>query len=254
MSPQDLSGQVTLVTGAAVRTGKAIAMGLAQAGADVIVHCHRNEQAAQATAGEIRSMGRNAWVFSANFEAPDGASELAQRVTDDVGQLDILINNVGNYPVKPPLQHSTEEFRSTMETNLVAPFTLIRELEPLLNQSNSASVINLGYAGAEQVVANAKSMVYQMSKTALLVMTKTLAQELGPRGIRVNMISPGHLDNSVDLPTDLASDVPLQRAGTTDDIVDALLYLLRRNSYVTGVNLEVAGGYRLALDGSYRDR
>lgn len=242
-----LTGQTALVTGAAVRTGRAIALALAEGGADLIVHANHSVSAANELAVEIRDIGRNAWVCTANFEEAEGARRLANRVTTEVGRLDILVNNVGNYPVKSPLAHQTDELRATLESNLIAPFTLIRELAPLLDRSSNANVVNLGYAGVEQVVANRNAMAYQISKTGLLILTKTLAQELGPRGIRVNMVSPGHLDNSVDLPSELATHVPLQRAGTTSDIIDAIFYMLKPGSYVTGTNLEVAGGYRLSL-------
>ena len=243
----DLSGQVALVTGAAVRTGRAIALGLAAQGADIFIHYHRNHQQALQLADEITALGRQAWIGSADFCDASGVKTLVDQLVAEVGRVDLLVNNVGNYPIKPPLDYSPEEIREVFEANLIAPFALIQQLMPLLQQSASAQVINLGYAGVELITANTKVMAYQMSKTALLVMTKTLAKELGPQGVRVNMVSPGQLENSVDLPPNIAERVPLQRAGTTQDIVDAIVYLSKKGSYVTGVNLEVAGGYRLAL-------
>ncbi len=243
----DLSGQVALVTGAAVRTGRAIALGLAGEGANIFIHYNRNHQQALQLADEIRAMGCQAWVGSADFCDAAAVNALADQLINEVGRLDLLVNNVGNYPVKSPLECSPDEMREVFEANLIAPFALIQQLMPLLQQSASAQVVNLGYAGVELITANTKVMAYQMSKTALLVMTKTLAKELGPLGVRVNMVSPGQLENSVDLPPNIADRVPLQRAGRTQDIVDAIVYLSKKESYITGINLEVAGGYRLAL-------
>ena len=119
---------------------------------------------------------------------------------------------------------------------------------PALAASGIGHVINLGYAGVEHLVANTRAMAYQISKAGLLVLTRSLAQALGPDGIRVNMVSPGHIDNSVDLPADIHSHVPLGRPARIDDIAGALLFLLSpAGGYITGANIEVAGGYRLSL-------
>jgi NAD(P)-dependent dehydrogenase (short-subunit alcohol dehydrogenase family) len=112
--------------------------------------------------------------------------------------------------------------------------------------TTGGNIINIGMAGLEGIRANVFGTDYYVSKTGLLVLTRALASAYAPRNIRVNMVSPGQLDNSVDLPPpqEIGRYVPLGRAGTMDDIVQAVEYLLDAG-YVTGVNIDVSGGYRL---------
>jgi NAD(P)-dependent dehydrogenase (short-subunit alcohol dehydrogenase family) len=243
-----LEGRVALVTGAAKRTGRGLALALARAGADVVVHYGRSRQEAESAVAEITALGRRGFAISADLAVPGQAEALIEASLTQAGRLDLLVNNVGNYPLGDPLGLSPDEFRATLETNLTAPYALIRAALPALLASGMGQVINLGYAGVEHPVANTRAMAYQISKAGLLVLTRSLAQALGPRGVRVNMISPGHIDNSVDLPADIASHVPLGRPARIDDIAGALLFLLSpAGAYITGANIEVAGGYRLSL-------
>jgi len=244
----DLAGRVALVTGAARRTGRGLALALARAGADVVVHYGRSRQEAESAVAEITALGRRGFAVSADLAVPGQAEALIETALACAGRLDVLVNNVGNYPLGDPLGLAPDAFRATLETNLTAPYALIRAALPALLASGTGQVINLGYAGVEHPVANTRAMAYQISKAGLLVLTRSLAQALGPRGVRVNMISPGHIDNSVDLPADIASHVPLGRPARIDDIAGALLFLLSpAGAYITGANIEVAGGYRLGL-------
>ncbi|MGK2941128.1 MAG: SDR family oxidoreductase [Immundisolibacter sp.] len=244
----DLAGRVALVTGAAKRTGRGLALALARAGADVVVHYRRSQPEAESAVAEITSLGRRAWALSADLATPGEAERLIDAALRAAGRLDILVNNVGNYPLGEPLDQTPDEFRATLETNLTAPYALIRAAVPALAASGMGHVINLGYAGVEHLVANPRAMAYQISKAGLLVLTRSLAQALGPRNIRVNMVSPGHLDNSVDLPEAIESHVPLGRPAQVQDIASAVLFLLSSGgAYITGANIEVAGGYRLSL-------
>ena len=244
----DLRGRVALVTGAAKRTGRGLALALAGAGADVVVHYGRSRQEAGSAVAEIAALGRRGIAIQADLGQPGEAERLIATALERAGRLDVLVNNVGNYPLGDPLGLTPDEFRATLETNLTAPYALIRAAQPALAASGSGHVINLGYAGVEHLAANTRAMAYQISKAGLLVLTRSLAQALGPAGIRVNMISPGHIDNSVDLPADIRRHVPLGRPARVDDIAGALLFLLSpAGAYITGANLEVAGGYRLSL-------
>lgn len=244
----DLTGRVVLVTGAAKRTGRGLALALARAGADVAVHYGQSRQDAESAVAEIAALGRRGFAISADLAVPGQAEALMEAALKQAGRLDVLVNNVGNYPLGKPLGLSPEQFRATLETNLTAPYALIRAALPALVASGVGQVINLGYAGVEHMIANTRAMAYQISKAGLLVLTRSLAQALGPQGVRVNMVSPGHIDNSVDLPADIQSHVPLGRPARINDIAGALLFLLSpAGAYITGANIEVAGGYRLSL-------
>ena len=160
------------------------------------------------------------------------------------GRLDLLINNVGNYEPKPLAELSIEDWDSCIAANLSGAFYCCREATPLL-KSSGGQIINLGYAGVDALVGNPDATAYQVSKSGLLVLTKSLATALAPE-VRANMLSPGQLENSIDLPQDLEATLPTGRAGRLDEVADALLWLVAAD-YVTGVNIDVAGGYRLAL-------
>ncbi len=243
-----LAGRRALITGAARRTGACIAIELAGAGADVVIHYQHSQQQAEQTAVSCRELGVDAVTVSADLSQPQAAAE---QIDEQIGRtglpVNILVNNVGNYPVGGPLQLPTAEFADLLGTNLLAPYALIRQLAPMLGGGAEADIINIGYSGVEHTVANRHAMAYQISKAGLLIMTRTLAQELGPQGVRVNMVSPGQLENSVDLPTDINQQIPLGYAGAEEEIASAIIYLLGEGRYISGANIDVGGGYRLGL-------
>jgi 3-oxoacyl-[acyl-carrier protein] reductase len=240
----DLSGRVALVTGAAKRLGRHLAEELAAAGATVFVHFHRSEAEAVAVVKGIQDRGGRAIPLQADLLDEDAPAGVMRAIADAEGRLDILVNNVGNYPLGPVEESTPQEWRDTLEANLIAPLALVQAGLPLMS-ADETHIVNIGYAGVENLLPNQDATAYQVSKTGLLILTKTLAERFGPRGIRVNMISPGQLENSVDLPeaSELARVIPLGRAGRLEDVSAAMLFLLRPDSYLTGTNLDVAGGY-----------
>ena len=241
----DLSGRWALVTGAAKRLGRDLALALADAGADVLVHYRSSEAEALAVAEEIAAKGRRAEILRADLAEPDGPSRLAAGVLEaSGGVIGVVINNVGNYAVGPIEDSPASQWRETFAANLIAPHELTRRLHEAF-PATGGHVVNLGYAGVENLRPHPEAAAYQASKTALLVLTKSWAVRLAPRGVRVNMISPGQLEYSVDLPADPKSAIPLGRPGRSSDVIGALFFLLQPNSYVTGVNIDVAGGWRL---------
>ena len=242
---RELAGKTALITGAAHRLGRHLALSLGRAGADVVVHYQGNEEKACSVVAELENMGRKAWALQADFLKRGEAQRLADDALTLTGGYQILINNVGNYLVKDLLGTTAQEWRDLFETNLIAPQILIRSFVEQLPSDHTGHILNLGYAGVETIRPHLKATAYQASKTSLLVLTKSYAELLAGCGIRVNMISPGHLDNSIDLPENLAAEIPIGRAGRLADIEDALHYLLDFEGYVTGINLDVAGGYRL---------
>ncbi|MBL4621714.1 MAG: SDR family oxidoreductase, partial [Immundisolibacteraceae bacterium] len=237
-----------LVTGSAIRTGRSIALQLASAGANLLIHYHHSGEAAEQTAAACRQFGVRAETVSADLGQPEQAGQIIFQAAEDHGlAIDILVNNVGNYPNSPPLGLPADQFGDLLNTNLIAPYALIQALLPQLSSAPEADIINLGYSGAEHPVANHHAMAYQISKTGLLILTRTLAQQLGPQNIRVNMVSPGQLDNSVDLPDSLLDHIPLGYAGSESDIAETIEFLLVQGRYINGANIDVGGGYRMGL-------
>src|SRR5690606_31637268 len=152
--------------------------------------------------------------------------------------------NVGVYKTGPLTGFPPDDFDLVLRSNLGGAYRLIHALQPLV--PNGGSIVNIGYAGVENLTGSTDNTAYLNSKTGLLLLTKSLAQALGPAGVRVNMVSPGILSNSVELPEDPADFVPMHRLGTIGEVTDAVEFLIGdRARYITGVNLDVAGGYHL---------
>jgi 3-oxoacyl-[acyl-carrier protein] reductase len=239
-----MSRPVALVVGGARRLGRRLVLELADTGHDVVVHYRGSARDAEDTAAEARRRGAGARTAQADLLDPSSIEALLASVAAREGRLDVLVFNVGNYDPKPPEQVTPDEWNRHMQTNLNAAWACCFHGRALL-EASGGQLITLGYAGVDALVGNPRAAVYQVSKTGLLVLTKSQAEAWAPT-IRANMISPGQLANSIDLPDDLAAAIPAGRAGTLDDIAGALRYLLGA-TYVTGANIDVAGGYRLSL-------
>jgi 3-oxoacyl-[acyl-carrier protein] reductase len=239
--------KTALVTGSSVRTGREIGLHLARQGWRVVVHGRPGGNAeAQEAALAFREAGGDAVVALADISTEAGCRELSSMVPE--GPLDLLVHNVGIYRPGPLLAASAGDWTETLRTNLDAPFHLTRQLVDRMPAGSS--IVAIGYVGTGKLAGTLRTGAYSVSKTGLLVLVRSLALELGPRGIRVNMVSPGQLENSVDLPDDISRRVPLGRAGRVEEVAQAVAWLASDDAaYVTGQELEVAGGLMLSLKG-----
>lgn len=234
----------TLVTGGAKGLGREICLELARQGFSVLVHYKSSRQEALAVVEACRHAGVAAEAIQGDFSSPDSVLSFAVECRLRFPSIKNLINNVGNYLVKSGVDTTPEEWTRLFQTNVLAPITLIHELLPGVIASKG-SIINIGVAGVGCVRADVKRTAFTATKMALLMATKSLARELAPSGVRVNMVSPGHMEHSVDLPKDL-SQLPMGRPATFEEVTRAVLFLLRGdNSYITGQNIEVGGGIAL---------
>lgn len=241
--------RTALVTGSAKRLGREMALRLAGLGYHTWVHYLTSRREAEATLDAIRKAGGSGSLVKGDMARKADIRAMAKRIGDASGRIDVLVNNVGIYRTGDLIDYRVEDFEATLQANLVGPFHLVQRLLPLF-PSEGGSIVNIGYAGLENLTASVHNTAYLASKSGLYVLTKSLAQALGPRLIRVNMVSPGILDNSVELPRRPKDQIPLGRLGTCSDVCDALEFLVgKQASYVTGVNLDVAGGYMLRLSG-----
>jgi 3-oxoacyl-[acyl-carrier protein] reductase len=234
--------QVALVTGGAKRLGRRLVEDLAARGYTVIVNYLSSESAADEVVAGIRARGGRARPHRCDVGSSADVAAMFESIAATEGRLDVLINNVGNYAPTPVLQLGVDQWDATLRSNLSGPFYCCRAGLPLM--TSGGCIVNIGYAGVEALVANPEATDYQVSKTGLLVLTKSLAAAAAPQGVRVNMVSPGQLANSVDLPDDVVATIPAGRAGTLDDMSAAITFLID-SDYVTGQNIDVAGGYRL---------
>ena len=235
-----------LVTGSAVRVGRAIAVALAEDGWFVYVHARCDAEAARETLELVRAAGGQGDVVVGDIVSREGCEAVFSQIEGEA--LDLLVNNVGVYSTGPLSTLDPSEWDRLLRTNLDGTFHCCQLAIPRLR--SGGSIVNLGYVGVQSLAGTVKTAAYSVTKAGILVLTRSLALELAPRGIRVNMVSPGQLDNSVDLPEDHACRIPLGRAGTPQDVAQAVLWLSSdKASYVTGQNLDVAGGLMLGLRG-----
>lgn len=238
------SSPVALVTGAARGIGQAIALSLAESGCAVAVHYRSSLEDAQATTDACRAKGVEAEMFAADVTRPDEATALIDRVHGTLGGPDILVNNVGNYHQGPLEDLSVETWHEMFDSNLHSTFYLCRAALPLMETAGWGRIVNLGYAGSELLKARPSIAPYAIAKTGVILYSKTLAKAYAGRGITVNVVSPGIIENSVTKPP--LSSLPMGRTGQLGELASAVKYLVSEEAaYVTGVTLEVAGGWNL---------
>ena len=247
----DLSNRIALVTGGSRGLGRATAARLAEHGARVIIHYGSNRDAADALAAEIVGKGGQADVLGADLAAADGAHRLAEAVTAlGIERLDILVANAGVAQMNAFAEETVESFDRHFAINVRAPFFLVQQLLPLLGERSS--VIFLSSVAARAAFEGGS--IYSATKGAVEVLTRNLAKELGPLGIRVNAVAPGAIDTDmaqVYLGTEEGREFikglqALKRIGQPDDIADAVLFLASDQSrWVDGRTLEASGGANL---------
>jgi 2-deoxy-D-gluconate 3-dehydrogenase len=244
-----LDGKVALVTGASRGLGAAMAIGLAQAGADVALH---SQDESSATAGEIaRTSGRRTESLKADLADRNAPDRLIADALAAFGQIDILINNAGIIRRQPAAEHSDEYWDSVIEVNLSSVFRLCRRVgQHMIDRRGGGKIINVASLLSFQGGINVPG--YSAAKGGVMQLTKALANEWAPHGINVNAIAPGYMetDNTTALRADRAryraitDRIPAGRWGQPQDLVGAAIYLASRAAdYVNGHVLVVDGGW-----------
>jgi len=235
---------VAIVTGGARRLGRHLCMALAARGYDIVIFYRSSEEAARDLEQQITATGRRARAREVDVGVAAQVAGAFAELARMEGRVDLLVNNVGNYNPQHITDLNPEVWDATLATNLSGAYYCCYHALPLM--AAEGNIINIGMAGLEGIRANVRGADYYVSKTGLLSLTRSLAVAYAERNIRVNMVSPGQLDNSIDLPPpdEIGRSVPLGRAGELPEVAHAVEYLLDAK-YGTGVNIDVAGGYRL---------
>ncbi len=239
-----MTHRYALVTAGAQGLGRAIVQHLARQHYFVFIHCYTSQQDAEALQAEITAAGGQALSLQADLSRRDEREHLFQRITVVTSELHLLVNNLGWY-VMERLPHVTiEQWEYALALNCTAAFHLTQLALPLLEASRPASrVINLGDSACDRIEGHIMATPYHIGKLGLHILTRSYAQLLMPKGITVNMISPGFLERSVDCPP---TYLPAGRKGRFEDVLGALDYLLSEQAcYVSGTNLLVTGAWNL---------
>jgi 3-oxoacyl-[acyl-carrier protein] reductase len=243
----DLTGKAAIVTGGSRGIGKAIALRLAEQGADICFSYRGNVEAAKTTVGELEGLGRRAMSIQADVTRPEAAEELVKAVLDAFGKVDILVNNAGITRDDLIMRMSPDAWRDVLETNLFGAFWTLKAVTRPMLRAKSGRIINItsvsGQAG-QMGQAN-----YSSAKAGLIGLTKAAARELGSRGITVNAVAPGFV--LTELTESLAEEwkqritdqTPLGRFGTVEEVAYAVAFLASDEAaYITGQVLAVDGG------------
>ena len=242
-----LDGKVALITGAARGIGKAIALKYASEGADIAFTYHTTNEAVVAElVGEIEALGVKVRAYQADASDFALALSLAGEIHKEFGHIDILVNNAGITRDGLMMRMTEEQWDEVLNTNLKSAFNYIRACTPIMARQRSGSIINV--SSVVGVAGNAGQCNYSASKAGLIGLAKSIAKEMGPRGIRANCIAPGFI--ATDMTTTLGESVqeeiiktiPLRRGGTPEDVAGVALFLASDlSSYVSGQVVNCCG-------------
>lgn len=233
--------KTALVTGAAKGIGRAIALKLAREGYSIALHYRASSDEAFAVKLEIEALGMRAVTLSADLRDSSEAQTLVSSAHEQLGGLGVLVNNVGNYVRKPLAELTVIDWHEMLDSNLNAAFYTCHAALPIMRAQGYGRIVNLGFAGAQNLIARPNILPYAIAKTGIILLTKAIAQSEAAHGITSNVVAPGVIENSISKPLEL---IPLQRLGTVEELSDAVWGFVD-SSYQTGQVLEVAGGFNL---------
>lgn len=245
-----LEGKVALITGAARGIGKAIAMKFASEGADIAFTDLVIDENGKATEAEIAALGVKAKGYASNAANFDETHTVVEQIKADFGHIDILVNNAGITKDGLMMRMSEAQWDAVIAVNLKSAFNFIHAILPIMMRQRSGSIINM--ASVVGVHGNAGQANYASSKAGLIALAKSIAQEVGSRGIRANAIAPGFIETAMTaaLPEDVRKDwcnrIPLRRGGKVEDIANVATFLASdMSSYVSGQVIQVDGGMNM---------
>ncbi len=242
MPGKPLEGQVVLITGAAKRIGRSIALRLAAEGADIVVNYASSKPEADSLVGEIKSAGRRAIPLQADVSQRSEVQKLFSATENEFGRLDILVNNAGTFFPAKFEELTEEQWDHILNVNLKSQFLCAQSAAPIMKRQGRGRIINLSSLGG--LLPWPAYTHYCVSKAGSIMLTRCLARALGPE-ILVNSVAPGTIQFPGEPPDEeYIRRVPLHRTGTGDDIAQAVLYFASA-AFVTGQILVVDGGRSL---------
>ncbi len=245
-----LEGKTALITGAARGIGKALALRFAEAGANIAFTDLEINDAAKETESEIAAFGVKVKGYASNAANFEQTHEVVKQIVEDFGSIDVLVNNAGITKDGLMLKMTEQQWDAVLTVNLKSAFNFIHAVIPVMSKQRKGSIINM--SSVVGVHGNAGQCNYSASKAGMIGLAKSIAQEMGKRGIRANAIAPGFIITAM---TDQLSEdvkkgwyekIPLHRGGTPEDIANTALFLASdMSSYVTGQVIQVDGGMNM---------
>ncbi len=242
-----LEGKTAIVTGAARGIGKSIALRLASEGANIAITDLAYDDNAKAVEAELKKMGVNSKAYASNEANFDDTQRVVDEITKDFGRIDILVNNAGITRDGLLMRMTEEQWDMVINVNLKSVFNFTKAVQPLMLKQRAGSIINM--SSVVGVSGNAGQANYSASKAGIIGFTKSIAKEMGSRGIRSNAIAPGFIETEMTLvlPEDVRKGwyekIPLRRGGTPEDVANVTLFLASDlSAYVSGQVINVCGG------------
>lgn len=242
-----LKGKCAIVTGASRGIGKAIALKLASLGANIVINYRSNEKEALEVENEIKNMGVEALCIKGDISKAEEVESLISAAKEKFGAIDIMVNNAGITKDTLILRMKEEDFDTVIDVNLKGVFNCLKTITPVMVRQKYGKIINL--SSVVGISGNAGQVNYSASKAGVIGMTKSLAKEVGSRGINVNAIAPGFIETDM---TDVLGDkykdeikknIPLKKLGKPEDVANVVAFLASENSdYITGQVIHVDGG------------
>ena len=242
-----LEGKVALITGAARGIGKAIALKYAEEGADIAFTDLVINEAAQQTVSELEAFGVKVRAYASNAASFDETQTVVEQVMADFGRIDILVNNAGITKDGLVMRMSEQQWDAVIDVNMKSAFNFLHAVVPVMARQKSGSIINMASIAGQ--TGNPGQVNYSASKAGLIAMAKSVAKEMGARGIRANAIAPGYVISEMTeaLPQAVRDEfvkmIPLKRGASVEEVASVALFLASdMASYVTGQVIAVNGG------------
>lgn len=245
-----LENKVALITGAGRGIGRAIAYKYATEGADVAITDLNIDEGVQAFVEELKGLGVRAAAYASNAADFDAAHTVVEQIKVDFGRIDILVNNAGITRDGLMMRMTEQQWDAVINVNLKSAFNMIHAVTPIMMGQRTGSIINM--ASVVGVSGNAGQSNYSASKAGMIGLAKSVAKELGSRGVRANAIAPGFIITdmtavlSEEVKKQWAAQIPLRRGGTPEDVANVATFLgSDLSSYVTGQVVHVCGGMNM---------
>ncbi len=235
----DLDGRTALVTGSAKRVGRELLLALADRGADVAVHYNTSDAEAAATAEEARDRGVAATTVGADVTDPESVDDAFDAVEDDLGSVDVLVNNVGDFDPRHWSEIEWDAWRNVVETTFYGTVLCSRRALGPMREAGWGRIVNIGFADSDLMHAHPVNFPYFVGKTGVIMFTRMLAYDTQDDGVTVNAVSPFAVENTV---SDVGS-MPRGRPAAFEDVAAPLLFFCSDAAdYISGENVAVDGG------------